>query len=654
VLVGITTAIRVEGDGYIVTAGDVAVLLPAGESNCVGATFGYDDRAIVRANSSFLVPASLAVGTYKLCVCKEVDLAVCAYLDRPFDFLPRVTLIVRDSPPSPSPPSALPSLPSPPPLTSPAFRVRVSFVADGDISDYASSRIALIASVVATEARVPASDVTVSVQAASVRVIVDVAAPSSTDASRIASGLGTGIISKPSTLSSALASGGIVVTAVGEPVITTWVEPFSPPSASTTNAVSIGKEQGSVSTLVLLSVCAAVLVLLAVLAYFACLLMRRYSSSKDRSRLELSHCRRRHRTLPNVTEAARSNTPEFSRVYATSYAGKTAHTQLLAERLQRAREGNAAPATQKVPVPAQAPSGTEPIGSFTFTSKPRAAGTPVPLHAEGPSPSLKAEKMLRDRLTLLKSTNRKTHIISCPFKDSEGVATAKAIARRYEDSSRYEDSRSEFCYYPNEDCPQSLDVSWLQTWMAIAKNAKRTGGKVYVVHRCDGKGQYGCDVKGPGSLDGQAQPGEVEYATEIGCTIEWVGYAANQAISDTQDESYVGATSSPSPATPPHPPAPLPLNVGFNQEVAANTLLHAPVSCNSLDELPSRSSADSDTEASATQPGSKPAHDAIEEHLEAKMQPCMTPEQTAEQPAAEAELTASLENLMQAQVPVHT
>jgi serine/threonine protein kinase len=146
-------------------------------------------------------------------------------------------------------------------------------------------------------------------------------------------------------------------------------------------------------------------------------------------------------------------------------------------------------------------------------------------NTERSSPSLKMEKMLRDRLTLLKSTDCMTHIISCPFKESEGVAAAKEIA------SRYEDSRSEFCYYPNEDCPQSLDVSWLETWMAIAKNAGRTGGKVYVVHRCDGKGQYGCDAKGPGSLDGQAQQGEVEYATEIGCTIQWVGYAANQAIS---------------------------------------------------------------------------------------------------------------------------
>jgi hypothetical protein len=62
-------------------------------------------------------------------------------------------------------------------------------------------------------------------------------------------------------------------------------------------------------------------------------------------------------------------------------------------------------------------------------------------------------------------------------------------------------------------------------WMKIAENAKRTGGTVFVVHRTDGKGAYGCVAKGPGSLDGQAQEGEVHFATTHGCAIKWVGYS---------------------------------------------------------------------------------------------------------------------------------
>ena len=133
--------------------------------------------------------------------------------------------------------------------------------------------------------------------------------------------------------------------------------------------------------------------------------------------------------------------------------------------------------------------------------------------------SWKRQKMLRDRLKLLKTTGERVHIISCPYENEAGVEVAKSLSQRYEDDEK------EFCYYPNEDCPQSLNVSWLETWMAIADNTKRTGGTVFVVHRTDGLGRFGCDAKGPGSLDGQAQPGEVKYAVGIGCTIEWVGYS---------------------------------------------------------------------------------------------------------------------------------
>eukprot|EP00966_Prymnesium_polylepis_P194730 4514257-Prymnesium_polylepis.1 len=137
--------------------------------------------------------------------------------------------------------------------------------------------------------------------------------------------------------------------------------------------------------------------------------------------------------------------------------------------------------------------------------------------------NVKLEKMLRDRLKLLKTTDSITHIISCPFDDKTGVAAAKAIA------DKYEDHETEFCYYPNEDCPQSLDVGWLETWMDIADNVFETGGTAFIVHRTDGKGKFACEALGPGSLDGQAQSGEVKYAKKLGCKIEFVGYAGAAA-----------------------------------------------------------------------------------------------------------------------------
>ena len=64
----------------------------------------------------------------------------------------------------------------------------------------------------------------------------------------------------------------------------------------------------------------------------------------------------------------------------------------------------------------------------------------------------------------------------------------------------------------------------MQVWLEIARNTKRTGGKVFVVHRTDGQGSYGCDVLGPGSLDGAAQEGEVAIAMELECEIDRVGW----------------------------------------------------------------------------------------------------------------------------------
>ena len=114
-------------------------------------------------------------------------------------------------------------------------------------------------------------------------------------------------------------------------------------------------------------------------------------------------------------------------------------------------------------------------------------------------------QMMKDRLMLMKECLKTTHIISCPYDAPAGVAKAAEIAERYNKPP------AEYCYYPNKHAPQSLDVSWLKTWQDIAKNTKKTGGKVFVIHRTDGKGRFGCDQKGPGSLagslDGQAQEG---------------------------------------------------------------------------------------------------------------------------------------------------
>ena len=130
---------------------------------------------------------------------------------------------------------------------------------------------------------------------------------------------------------------------------------------------------------------------------------------------------------------------------------------------------------------------------------------------------------------LLKLTQQTVHIISTPFGSVAGRDAAASIKQ-----ARERPREGEFCYNPNEDCPQWLDVSWLDTWMAICDNAKLTGGKVFAIYRSDGKGQFGCDVKGRGSLDGMAQQGEIRYAVKTGCEIVWVDSCHLQPLSKTR------------------------------------------------------------------------------------------------------------------------
>ena len=127
--------------------------------------------------------------------------------------------------------------------------------------------------------------------------------------------------------------------------------------------------------------------------------------------------------------------------------------------------------------------------------------------------------MKKRGLELLKTTDETVHIISTPFDSEQGSSLAREVAQACEPSSG---TRKVFCYNPNDDCLQTLGVSWLEAWMAICDNTVRTGGSVFVI-RSDGKGSYGCEAAGPGSLDGQAQEGEIKYALSKGCQHPLVG-----------------------------------------------------------------------------------------------------------------------------------
>ena len=68
-------------------------------------------------------------------------------------------------PPGPPPPVSSPPPGSAPVASSSTYRVKSSFSAGGDVADYDESKKAAIAAVVAAEAAVPASDVTIVVEA---------------------------------------------------------------------------------------------------------------------------------------------------------------------------------------------------------------------------------------------------------------------------------------------------------------------------------------------------------------------------------------------------------------------------------------------------------------------------------------------------------
>ena len=60
--------------------------------------------------------------------------------------------------------------------------------------------------------------------------------------------------------------------------------------------------------------------------------------------------------------------------------------------------------------------------------------------------SWKRQKMLRDRLKLLKTTESGSHRLA--RTNEAGVEVAKSLSQRYEDDEK------EFCYYPNRGEPK--------------------------------------------------------------------------------------------------------------------------------------------------------------------------------------------------------
>ena len=55
------------------------------------------------------------------------------------------------------------------------------------------------------------------------------------------------------------------------------------------------------------------------------------------------------------------------------------------------------------------------------------------------------EKLLKERLQMMKNTSTTTHIISCPFENTDGKACAKNIAETYAGADDYSIDKSMYC-----------------------------------------------------------------------------------------------------------------------------------------------------------------------------------------------------------------
>jgi hypothetical protein len=122
------------------------------------------------------------------------------------------------------------------------------------------------------------------------------------------------------------------------------------------------------------------------------------------------------------------------------------------------------------------------------------------------------------RLEELLGVTVPVHLISTPYSVPAGYAKAAEIK---EDNHNPPHT---YCYNPNADAPQDAGGGWMASWFRVCDRTKATNGTVFVVYNRKKDGKFG-DGKYKGWFDGQAQQGELEQATRLGCTISWVGYS---------------------------------------------------------------------------------------------------------------------------------
>ena len=120
-----------------------------------------------------------------------------------------VTCSTPPSPPPPTdPPPPEPPAPPAPPPSAPQVILTTSFVASGDVSDYDETTQDAIKAVVATEAGVDPSQVTLSISAASVLITATITVLE-TDGASVTTTLGDGIFQNAEALTTALTDAGV-------------------------------------------------------------------------------------------------------------------------------------------------------------------------------------------------------------------------------------------------------------------------------------------------------------------------------------------------------------------------------------------------------------------------------------------------------------
>lgn len=189
-------------------------------------------------------------------------------------------------PPSPSPPRpplnpglmynslfqvvATPDPPPPPPtplLPGANPQVEISFTLSGDVSSYGDAEVAAIRSVIAAEAGVDDSDVTVTITSASVEVTATIAVSDFSEAATVESSLSTGMMRSPTALQAAIQQGSAgssvlaAATVVAAPVVVTTSAPAAALGTSSSSS-------DSMMPVIIMAVGAAVVVLLSIVIVY--------------------------------------------------------------------------------------------------------------------------------------------------------------------------------------------------------------------------------------------------------------------------------------------------------------------------------------------------------------------------------------------------